>query len=125
MPTEIRILGWLDPDMPGRWKDAGPCEFRLKLSESPSSSWKKSFRDHGDNQSPSEVIEQDIMLLTCELNEIEGAIVRIGQRLDLTNQTVGRLEREADERVVVQKQADEEKRNRILAAVSNIHFHAR
>lgn len=122
MAQSIRLLGWLDPELPARWKESGQYEFRIKLSEIPSSAWKKSFHDLSKNQSPVVVIEQDILVVACELNEIEASISRIKQRLDQINQTVSRLEREVDERVARQMSAAEEVRKKILAAVDSIRF---
>jgi hypothetical protein len=122
MAQSIRLLGWLDPDLPARWKESGQYEFRLKLSEIPSSSWKKVFSEQGKNQNPAVVIEQDILVLACELSEIEGAISRVKQRCGQTNQAVSRVEREADERVARQMSAAEEVRKKILAAVDHIRF---
>ena len=122
MPQSIRLLGWLDPETPARWKESGQYEFRMKLSEVPTSAWKKSFSEQSKNQSPGVVIEQDILVLACELNEIEAAIARVKQRLGQTNQALSRIEREADERVARQMSAAEEVRKKILEAVQNIHF---
>jgi len=122
MAQSIRLLGWLDPELPARWKESGHYEFRLKLSETPGSAWKKAFSEQDKNQSPAVTIEQDVLVLACELNEIEGATSRIKQRFGQTNQAVSRIEREADERVARQMSAAEELRKKILAAVANIHF---
>ena len=122
MAQSIRLLGWLDPELPARWKESGQYEFRMKLSEVPSSSWKKSFSDQSKNQVPSVVIEQDILVVACELNEIETAASRIKQRLGQTNKAVSRIEHEADERVARQMSAAEELRKKILAAVQDIRF---
>ena len=122
MAQSIRLLGWLDPELPARWKESGQYEFRMKLSEVPSSSWKKTFSDQSKNQAPSVVIEQDILVVACELNEIETAASRIKQRLGQTNQAVSRIEHEADERVARQMSAAEELRKKILAAVQDIRF---
>jgi hypothetical protein len=122
MAQSIKLLGWLDPELPARWKESGQYEFRFKLSEAPSSAWKKVFSEQSKNQSPMVAIEQDILVLACELNEIEGAASRVRQRLGQTNQDVSRVEREADERVARQMSAAEEVRRKILAAVSNIRF---
>jgi len=122
MAQTIRLLGWLDPDLPARWKESGQYEFRLKLSETPSSSWKKTFLEQGKNHNPVVVIEQDTLVLACELNEIEGATSRIKQRFSQTNQAVSRIEREADERVARQMSAAEDLRKKILAAVESIRF---
>jgi hypothetical protein len=122
MAQTIKLLGWLDADLPARWKESGQYEFRLKLSETPSGTWKKAFSDQIRNQTPTVAIEQDILALACELGEVEGAVSRIKQSLDLTNRAVGRSEREADERVARQMSAAEEVRRKILAAVSGIRF---
>ena len=122
MAQSIRLLGWLDPELPARWKESGQYEFRMKLSESPSSAWKKNFSDQSKNQTPTVVIEQDILVVACELNEVETSVSRIKQRLSQTNQAVGRIEHEADERVARQMSAAEELRKKILAAVSSIRF---
>lgn len=122
MAQSIRLLGWLDPETPARWKESGQYEFRLKLSEAPASAWKKSFEEQGKSASPGVILEKDILALACELNEIEVAVARIKQRISQTNQAVSRIEREADERVARQMVAAEEVRKKILAAVQNIHF---
>ena len=122
MAQSIRLLGWLDPELPARWKESGQYEFRIKLSEVPSSAWKKTFHDLSKNQGPVFTIEQDIVVLACELSEIEANASRIKQRLELVNQTVVRQEREVDERVARQMSAAEEVRKKILAAVEGIRF---
>lgn len=122
MAQSIRLLGWLDPELPARWKESGQYEFRIKLSEIPSSAWKKTFHDLSKNQGPTFTIEQDIVVLACELSEIEANASRIKQRLELVNQTVVRQEREVDERVARQMSAAEEVRKKILAAVEGIRF---
>ncbi|WP_029920508.1 hypothetical protein [Nevskia soli] len=122
MAQSIRLLGWLDPELPARWKESGQYEFRIKLSEIPSSAWKKTFHDLSKNQAPAFTIEQDIVVLACELSEIEANASRIKQRLELVNQTVVRQEREVDERVARQMSAAEEVRKKILAAVEGIRF---
>lgn len=122
MAQSIRLLGWLDPELPARWKESGQYEFRIKLSEVPSSAWKKTFHDLSKNQGPAFTVEQDIVVLACELSEIEANASRIKQRLELVNQTVVRQEREVDERVARQMSAAEEVRKKILAAVEGIHF---
>ncbi|MDB5974933.1 MAG: hypothetical protein JWR07_1693 [Nevskia sp.] len=122
MAQSIRLLGWLDPELPARWKESGQYEFRIKLSEIPSSAWKKTFHDLSKNQGPAFAIEQDIVVLACELGEIEGNTSRIKQRLEAINQAVTRQEREVDERVARQMSAAEEVRKKILAAVEGIRF---
>jgi hypothetical protein len=122
MAQSIRLLGWLDPELPARWKESGQYEFRIKLSEVPSSAWKKIFHDLSKNQAPVFAIEQDIVVLACELGEIEANTSRIKQRLESINQAVTRQEREVDERVARQMSAAEELRKKILAAVEGIRF---
>ncbi|MBL6752474.1 MAG: hypothetical protein ISP90_18290 [Nevskia sp.] len=122
MAQRIRLLGWVDPVMPARWKETGPCEFRIKLSEAPNSSWKMNFAEQGKNQPPIAIIDQDVLVLTCELNEIEMGIQRIRSRLDDTNKVIMRLERESEERFARHEEGEQEKRKKILAAVSNIRF---
>jgi len=106
--------------MPARWKESGLYEFRLKLSEIPGSAWKKIFSEQANT--PPLAMEQGVLVLACELNEIEAAVARIKQRLLQTNQAQLRQEREADERVARQVVAAEEVRRKILGAVANIHF---
>jgi len=122
MTQEIKILGWLDPEMPGRWKEDGICEFRLKLSGTPSPLWRKSFADHSQSDSQTEAFEKDIVVLPCELKDIEAAIARLQRLFEQTNLVIARQERELVERAVQHKKAEEEGKKKILAAVSNIRF---
>lgn len=122
MAQHIQILGWVDPEAPGRRSDGGSCYFRLKLSDTPSAAWRKSYGDHDKNRDPSEILEKDVLSLNCGLNEIEGAVERVRRRLDITNRALAELDREFSERAVRQKNAEEESRQEILAAVSRIHF---
>jgi septal ring factor EnvC (AmiA/AmiB activator) len=122
MRQNLRLLGWLDPDRPAVQKEAGQHEFRIKLSEVPSALWKKTFVEMGKDQYPRASVEQEVMVLSCELSEIESAIDRIRQRLRQVNETLARQEREVDERLAHQLREDDERRAKILIAVKGIRF---
>ncbi|MDR3417035.1 MAG: hypothetical protein P4L83_12690 [Nevskia sp.] len=115
-------MGWVDPQRPAVQKDAGLHEFRMKLSEIPQTQWKKVFSELNRDQMPRTTIEQDVMVLSCELTEIEQALGRIKQRLAQVNETINRQERATDERVARQMVESEALRAKILAAVKNIRF---
>lgn len=119
---QLRLIGWRDPERPATHKDGMTHEFRIKLSEAPLSPWKREFTMLCRDQRPSASVEQDVVILTCELPEVESAIERIKQRVQATNETLIRLERESDERVARQARISEDQEQRVLAAVKNIRF---
>ncbi len=121
MAQLIKLAGWLDPEHPAIQKEAG-LQFRLKLSEIPLSPWKKGFSELSRNQKPTVTIEQDVMILNCEVVEIEAAVDRIKQWLRKANETISRDERAVEERVARQMLESETQRAQILAAVKNIRF---
>jgi hypothetical protein len=118
----IKLSGWLDADRPAVQKEAGQHEFRIKLSEAPAAAWKKGFAELGKDPYPRASVEQDVIVLSCELNEIESAIERIRLRVRRVNELLVRQEREADERVAQQMQEAEERRLKVLAAVKGVRF---
>lgn len=122
MSQTITLKGWRDPEHPATHKDGGMHEFRLKLSELPLPPWKRAFTELSRDQTPHASIEQEVLILSCELTQIEGAVERIKQRLRSTNETLMRQEREVDERVARQARISEDLERKILAAVKDIRF---
>ncbi len=122
MIQTIKLVGWLDAAQPAILKEAGQHEFRIKLSEKPSSAYKKAFAELSSDQHPRASIEQDVMVLSCDLAEIEPAIDRIKHRMRRVNETLARQERETDARVAHQMEEAEARRNKVIAAVKNIRF---
>lgn len=122
MTQNIRLTGWRDPLHPGTHKDGGLHEFRLKLSETPLSPWKRSFSELSRDQSPMASLDQDTLILSCELGQIESSVERIKQRLRTTNETVTRQEHEVNERVARQARLSEDLERKIIHAVENIRF---
>lgn len=119
---QLRLIGWRDPERPATHKDGMTHEFRMKLSEMPLSPWKREFTALSRDQRPSASVEQDVVILTCELPDVESAIERVKQRVQATNETLVRQERESDERVARQARISEDQEQRVLAAVKNIRF---
>lgn len=122
MTPAIRMIGWLDEALPAVVKEAGQHEFRIKLSEVPSSTFKRAFADLSKDQFPRAGIEQAVMVLSCELTEIDTAMERIRHRLRRVHETLVRQERETDARVAQQMEEAEDRRAKVLAAVKNIRF---
>lgn len=122
MTQQLKLIGWRDPERPATHKDGTTHEFRMKLSEVPLSPWKREFTALSRDQRPIASVEQDVVILTCELPEIETAVERIKQRVRTANETIMRLERESDERVARQARVSEDQEQRVLAAVKNIRF---
>ena len=122
MTQTMRMLGWLNADQPAIQKDEGQHEFRVKLSEVPSSKWKARFVEVSKDQFPRATVEQDVMVLSCELNEIGNAIEKVKQWFRRVNELLVRHEREADERVALQMREAQDKRQKVLAAVKGISF---
>lgn len=122
MTQEIKMLGWMDEALPAVLKEAGQHEFRIKLSEAPSSTFKRAFADLSKDQFPRASIEQAVMVLSCELTEIDSAIERIKHRLRRVYETLTRQEREADARVAHQMEEAEERRAKVMAAIKNVRF---
>lgn len=116
------MLGWHDPAMPGRLREGKSFEFRLKLSDAPATPWRTAYGEHDRNQQPSEIIEKNMLLVICELSEIESAIERIRRRLEITNLAMARIEDEQTERAAQHRRTEEENQQRVLAAVSKIRF---
>jgi septal ring factor EnvC (AmiA/AmiB activator) len=122
MSQQVRLAGWSDAERPAVQKEAGLHEFKFKLSESPAPPWKAVFAELSRSQQPMASIDQDQLVLSCELQEIENAVAQIKQRLQTVNETIDRREREIDERAARQQVDNEQRRARILTAVKNIRF---
>ena len=118
----IKLLGWMDTEQPATQKEAEQYEFRIRLSEVPSATWKRAFAESSKDQLPRVSMEQKVMVLSCELTGIESAIRRVKQRVHLVNEMLVRQEREVDEQVARQMREAEERRLKVLAAVKGINF---
>ena len=122
MTPAIKLIGWLDEAQPAILKEAGQHEFRIRLSEAPSSTYRKVFAELSKDEHPRASIEQAVMVLSCELTEIGSAMERIKQRIRRANEMVVRQEREADARVNHQMEEAEARRTKVLRAVKDICF---
>ena len=122
MIQTIKLVGWLDATHPAILKEAGQHEFRIKLSEAPSSAFKNAFAELSKDQHPRATIEQAVMVLSCELAEIKSAIERVKHRIRGVNEMLVRQERDADARVAHQMEEAEGRRAKVVAAVKDIRF---
>ena len=122
MSQQIRLAGWSDPEHPAMQKDGGLHEFRLKLSEVPEAPWKRLFVELSRSQQPMASIEQDQLVMSCELRDIHSAVAHIKKRLQNINEIIERREREVDERAARMAADGEQRRLLILEAVKDIRF---
>lgn len=122
MAQQIRLIGWHDAATPGLVRADGAYDFRLTLSEEPSPAWRKVYSEPDRNQTPTEILDRNVLLATCALNEIESTVERIRSRLDLANERLARHEQELLERIALHKRVEDEERQKVLAAVSRIRF---